>query len=147
MDWPVVGHELASRTLRRAIDTGRIGHAYLLVGPPQVGKTTLARAAAQTLFCNGKLRPCGQCASCVKMQKNVHPDLLVVRPDAKTDNHSIDDVREVQRRSALKPVEAPYKVFILRRFERAQGPAANALLKTLEEPPANVVLFVTLVAA
>ena len=142
MDWPVVGHEWAVELLQRAVATGQLSHAYLLSGPPQVGKTTLARACAQALLCTAEEPPCGQCTACRKVQQSTHPDLLIVVPQRA--NLLIDQVREVQRQAALSPMEARYKVFILRQIERATAPAANALLKTLEEPPPHVVLFLTL---
>jgi len=142
--WPVVGHELASSSLRRAIDSGQLSHAYLLVGPPQVGKTTLARAVAQSLFCASDSSPCGSCSGCTKMRKSIHPDFLMLEPDPKTDNFLIEDIREAQRWAALTPMESLYKVIVLRRFETATAPAGNALLKTLEEPAGHVVVFVTL---
>jgi len=142
MEWPVVGHEWAVKLLQQALATGQLSHAYLLSGPPQVGKTTLARACAQALLCTGGEPPCGQCLACRKVQRGSHPDLYVVVPQ--TNNLLIDQVRELQRQAALSPVEARHKVFILRRIEQATAPAANALLKTLEEPAAHVVLFLTL---
>ncbi len=142
MNWPVVGHEWAVELLQRALATGQLSHAYLLSGPPQVGKTTLARACAQALLCTAEEPPCGQCTACRKVQQSTHPDLLIVVPQRA--NLLIDQVREVQRQAALSPMEARYKVFILRQIERATAPAANALLKTLEEPPPHVVLFLTL---
>ncbi|MBC8448134.1 MAG: DNA polymerase III subunit delta' [Chloroflexi bacterium] len=142
MEWPVVGHEWAVKLLQQALATGQLSHAYLLSGPPQVGKTTLARACAQALLCTGEEPPCGQCLACRKVQRTIHPDLFIVAPQ--TNNLLIDQVRELQRQAALSPVEARHKVFILRQMEQATTPAANALLKTLEEPPAPVVLFLTL---
>lgn len=142
MEWPVVGHEWAVELLQRAVATGQLSHAYLLTGPPQVGKTTLARACAQALLCTAEDPPCGQCTACRKVQQSTHPDLHIIVPQRA--NLLIDQVRELQRQAALSPVEARYKVFILRQIERATAPAANALLKTLEEPPPHVVLFLTL---
>ena len=142
MNWPVVGHEWAVELLQRALATGQLSHAYLLSGPPQVGKTTLARACAQALLCTAEEPPCGQCTACRKVRQSIHPDLQIITPQRT--NLLIDQVRELQRQAALSPMEARYKVFILREIERATAPAANALLKTLEEPPSHVVLFLTL---
>jgi len=142
VNWPVIGHELAVELLQRALATGQVSHAYLLSGPPQVGKTTLARACAQALLCTDAEPPCGECSGCRKVQQGIHPDLRIIAP--RTSNLLIDQVRELRRQAALTPVEAYHKVFILRRIEQATAPAANALLKTLEEPPAHVVIFLTL---
>jgi DNA polymerase-3 subunit delta' len=140
--WPVIGHDQAVQTLRTALAEDHMSHAYLLSGPPQVGKTTLARAAAQALFCVEARRPCGVCLGCRKVARNLHPDLQVVTPQ--TSKLLIDQVRELQRQAALSPVEARHKVFVIRHIESATDDAANALLKTLEEPPPPVVLFLTL---
>jgi len=142
MNWPVVGHELAVRLLQQAVSSARLSHAYLLSGPPLVGRTTLARACAQALLCTEDNAPCGACRACRNVRDGVHPDLRIVEP--RTANLLIEQVRELQHQAALSPMEAPYKVFILRRIEQATTAAANALLKTLEEPPAHVVLFLTL---
>jgi len=142
--WPVIGHDQAVQTLRTAAAQGCLSHAYLISGPPQVGKATLARAAAKAIFCTDDERPCGVCLSCRKVEHGTHPDLVVVTPQ--TSKLLIDQVREVQRQAALSPVEASHKVFIIRQIEAATDDAANALLKTLEEPPAPVVLFLTLTA-
>jgi DNA polymerase-3 subunit delta' len=142
MDWPVVGHEFAVELLQQAVTAGQLSHAYLLSGPPQVGKTTLARACAMARLCASSDPPCGECLACRRTQRAVHPDLHIIRP--RTTNLLIDQVRELQRQAFLSPVEAQHKIFILERIEQATPPAANALLKTLEEPPEHVVLFLTL---
>jgi len=142
MSWPVVGHELAVELLQKATASGQLSHAYLLSGPPQVGKTTLARACAQALLCPDGDPPCGTCAACQRIQRGTHPDVHIIVP--RTASLLIDQVRELQHQAALSPVEAARKVFIVRQIETATAEAANALLKTLEEPPSHVVLFVTL---
>ena len=142
MNWPVVGHELAVKLLQQAVASRRLSHAYLLSGPPLIGRTTLARACAQALLCTEDNAPCGACRACRNVLAGVHPDLHIVEP--RTANLLIEQVRDLQHQAALSPVEAPYKVFILRTIEQATTAAANALLKTLEEPPAHVVLFLTL---
>jgi len=142
MRWPVVGHELAVRLLQQAVASGQLSHAYLLSGPPLVGRTTLARACAQALLCTEDDAPCGACRACRNVREGVHPDLHIIEP--RTTNLLIEQVRDLQHQAALSPLEAPYKVFILRRIEQATTAAANALLKTLEEPPPHVVLFLTL---
>lgn len=141
-DWPVVGHELAVHNLQRAMVTDHLSHAYLLSGPPQVGKTTLARAAAQALFCTSDRPPCGACTACQKVLSDIHPDLFVVAPQPTS--ILIEQIRELQRQAALSPMEGTRKIFIVRRIEAATPEAANCMLKTLEEPPAHAVLFLTL---
>lgn len=137
--WPVVGHEWAVNQLRRAIDERRLGHAYLITGPARIGKATLARALAMAINCTGERRPCGACRACVRIAADSHADVRVVAPEG--DRLKIDQIRDLQRELALSPLEARSRVAILEDFERATPEAMNALLKTLEEPPSNVVLI------
>ena len=138
--WPVVGHAWAVAQLARAIDEDRLGHAYLITGPAQIGKATLARAMAMAINCVGEARPCGVCRPCVRIATNTHADVRVVAPEG--ERLKIDQIRELQRELSLSPVEARKRVAILDDFDRATIEAANALLKTLEEPPSSVVLVV-----
>lgn len=141
--WPVVGHEWAVEQLDRAIRHGRMRHAYLITGPAQIGKTTLARAFASALNCTGDAPPCGECRACKLIARQSHPDLTIVEAEYEGGTLKIDQVRELQQTLALRPYEARYRVAILRRFHEANPAAANALLKTLEEPSPDVVLILT----
>ncbi len=138
--WPVVGHAWAVAQLARAIDEDRLSHAYLITGPAQIGKATLARAMAMAINCVGEARPCGACRPCVRIATNTHADVRVVAPEG--ERLKIDQIRELQRELSLSPVEARKRVAILDDFDRATIEAMNALLKTLEEPPSSVVLVV-----
>jgi len=140
--WPVVGHEWAVGLLQQAIRSGRLSHAYLFAGPPHVGKTTLARAFAQALECEqGSDSPCGACSACRRVADGRYPDVQVI--SAEKNAIQIDRVRALQSDAALAPLEGRYKLFIVREIERATLPAANALLKTLEEPPPQVLVVLT----
>lgn len=135
----VVGHGPAVRRLARQWAEGRITHAYLFTGPPQVGRRTLAWAWGMALLCAAPEPPCGACRSCRRMQEGHHPDALLIAPEGSS--LKIDQVREVQRALARTPVEGPYRVVVFDGAEQMTTEAANALLKTLEEPPSYAVLM------
>jgi len=141
--WQVVGHNRAVRLLQNSIDANRVSHAYLLSGPRHVGKFTLAREFAKALNCPEPDRPCGQCRSCRKIDRGVHPDVQAVDLEEGSKNISIDAVRRLQEGVALRPAEGRTKVYLLREVERLSEAAANSLLKTLEEPPPSVVMVLT----
>jgi DNA polymerase-3 subunit delta' len=144
--WPIIGHEWAVNLLAQTVASDRLSHAYLFTGPAQIGKTALARAFAQAILCereNGE--PCrgseGACRTCQRIAQGRYPDLQVIAAEKNT--IQIDQVRVLQSDAALSPLEGQYKIFIIREIERATPPAANALLKTLEEPPPHVILLLT----
>ena len=143
MAWNIVGHDWAVALLHSSLAADRVAHAYLLTGPPQVGKTTLALALAQALNCTDPDPPCGQCPSCRKITRNTHPDVQVILGEGAGESIKIEQIRALRREAILAPYEGRYRVLILRRVDRASMEAANSLLKTLEEPPAHVVLVLT----
>lgn len=143
--WDIVGHGWAVKSLQRAIVEDSVSHAYLFTGPPSVGKMTLARNLAAALLCEGEeagARPCGDCRPCRLVAAGNHPDVHVIASEHVGANLKIEQVRELAHRLTLTPVEGRRQVAILERFEEATPSAANALLKTLEEPPSYVVLAV-----
>lgn len=138
----IVGHEWAVDLLLNGLAMGRVSHATLIVGPPNIGKTSVACVFAQALNCTGDQPvPCGECLSCRKIVSGNHPDVRIL--DAPHQTLKISEVRDLQRELALSPHEGRWRVAVLSGFERATLEAANALLKTLEEPPAQVVLVLT----
>lgn len=145
--WGVIGHDWAVTLLRQRLQAGRAAHAYLFTGPPQVGKTSLALSLAQALNCLGAHPPCGSCRACRKIAQGAHPDVQVIVGQGAGDSIKIEQVRTLQREAVLAPYEGRRRVFILRRVDLASLEAANSLLKTLEEPPAHVVLILTAVDA
>lgn len=146
----VLGQERAVERLRRAWHGERLAQAYCFTGPDGVGKRTTALALAQAVECREPRAgeapdACGRCPACRKVAMGEHPDVSLVRPTDKT-VITIEQVREVAARAALKPYEGTVKVWILDPADQMQEPAANALLKTLEEPLGRS-LFVLLTPA
>ncbi len=140
--WPIVGHEWAVTLLEQSITHRRLSHAYLFTGPAQVGKATLARAFAQALCCErADEKPCGACRTCQRIAQGRYPDVQYIQPARNA--LQIDQVRALQADAALSPLEGRYRIFIVREIEQATLPAANAFLKTLEEPPPQVILLLT----
>jgi DNA polymerase-3 subunit delta' len=149
--WQLVGQDRAVALLKRKLEQGSVTHAYLLVGPPHVGKMTLALELAKALNCEAPEPPCGECDSCRKVASGKHADVQVIGLDSGNANDkpqaeiSIDQVREMQHSASLPPFEGSHKVFIIDGAELMSHEAANCLLKTLEEPSEGVV-FVLLTA-
>jgi DNA polymerase-3 subunit delta' len=146
MNWDMLGHGWAVHMLQEHVAQDKLRHAYLITGPEGVGKRTLALRLAQTINCTqppslGK--PCGACANCRRIEKMQHPDLNIVQSEQVGGTLKVDQIRELQHDLSLSPYEARYRVAILLRFEEAHPSAANALLKTLEEPGPQVILVLT----
>ncbi len=146
-EWPVFGHRWAVKQLQHAIETSEVPHALLITGPESVGKHTLARQLVAAMLCRAELeeRPCGQCLSCRKLVSGNHPDYLEIMSSDRTAHLRIEQIREVERFLSLTPNESPCKIALVGDFERTTIGAANALLKTLEEPPtyAHLILLAT----
>jgi DNA polymerase-3 subunit delta' len=139
--WPIIGHEWAVELLARSIENQRLSHAYLFVGPAQVGKRTLAKAFTQAILCGAEETPCAECRACHLVDTERHPDVYVIGPDR--GSIKIDMIRNMQHSVALSPVEGRHRICLISQFDRATPSAANALLKTLEEPPSTVILLLT----
>lgn len=150
MAWDVIGHGWAVSLLQRHLATGQVRHAYLLVGPPGVGKRTLALRLTQALMCEAPAAGgefCSNCRGCRGVEAETHPDLHVIgRLEGKSEI-AIEQIRELQHQLSLSPREARRRVALLADFQEASDSASNALLKTLEEPAGDAVLLVTAVAA
>ncbi|HZW28365.1 MAG TPA: DNA polymerase III subunit gamma/tau [Trueperaceae bacterium] len=134
----VVGQEHVKDVLGSAVARGLTGHAYLFSGPRGVGKTTTARLLAMAVNCDRedpRERPCGQCESCRLVREGSHPDVMEL--DAAS-NNSVDDVRALREQVGLASLRGGTRVWILDEAHMLSRPAANALLKTLEEPPAGL---------
>ncbi|MBF0415682.1 MAG: DNA polymerase III subunit delta' [Magnetococcales bacterium] len=143
----IVGHREIVRGLQAGLQAGNLSHAYLFTGPEGVGKATVARALAQALLCQDTQRVsatvtgCLRCPSCHKVAMRCHPDLIVVEMAEKKTRIAVDQIRELARFLSLTPMESPWKVAIIDDAASMNPAAANALLKTLEEPPAQSILI------
>ena len=123
----------------KAIVKGKGSHAYLLEGPDGIGKKSFAMAAACTMLCTAQEKPCFACAACRKVLEGVHPDVHIIKPEKNI--FKVDLVRQVISTVYETPYEGGAKIYVIQDFHLANEQAQNALLKTLEEPPASVVFF------
>jgi DNA polymerase III subunit delta' len=136
--------------LQKSLERGRLGHGYLFSGDSLEPMTAMAKALAKTLNCQSPSRKsetglaiesCDRCSSCRRIEQDLHPDVQWVRPESKTRIIAIDQVRELIQSVNLKPTEAAYKVGVIVCADRMKTEAANAFLKTLEEPPSRSILI------
>ena len=145
----IEGQPRAVGLLRRALEGGRVAHAYAFVGPAGSGRTATALAFARALLCEAGT-DCGRCRGCRLASEVKHPDLHVIVPTPPESNPKgarairIGAVRELERQAALRPVTGRHKVFVLDDADRMTGESPQAILKTLEEPPAQTVLILIL---
>ncbi len=139
----ICGHEKPIAILRRALASGRIAHAYLFRGMDGIGKRTVAETFAKALNCSRmEDDACGDCPSCRKYDSGNHPDAVTVCPTGPFIR--IGDIRSLQDQMGFRPLEGGRRVFLILEADRMNEPAANALLKTLEEPsPRNHLILVT----
>ena len=138
----IVGHEQIIEHLKTAIEMGKVSHAYILNGPDLSGKMMIAEAFARALLCE-KQDPdgCGKCRSCRQSDDHNNPDIIYVKHD-KQNTISVDDIRtQLNNDIVIKPYSNQYKIYIVDEAEKMNQQAQNALLKTIEEPPAYAVIM------
>ena len=137
----ITGHQQQKNILLRALSSQRVAHAYLFEGPDGIGKRMMALAFARALFCqNGT--GCGECPACLKVASHNHPDIHLL--EANGEALKIAQIRSLQQELSLRPLEGKYKVCLIDGAENFTTGAANALLKTLEEPrPGTLIILLT----
>lgn len=146
MTWDIRGQEWAEQLLRGHIQRKDVHHAYLFAGPQGLGRRSLALRYAQALNCPTPLspgEPCRTCRVCTQTARMQHIDLSVVQAEREGGSLKVEQIRDLQQSLSLTPYEASYRVALLLRFEEANANSQNALLKTLEEAPARVILLLT----
>ena len=138
----VLGHEQTIAHMKSAIEANKVSHAYLLAGEKGSGKKMLAGIFARTLQCEAHgSEPCGKCHSCIQAESGNQPDIIYVTHE-KPGSISVDDIRgQVNGDIQIKPYSSPYKIYIIDEAEKLTQQAQNALLKTIEEPPAYAVIL------
>jgi DNA polymerase-3 subunit gamma/tau len=136
----VVGQDHIIKTLTSALKTDKVAHAYLFAGPRGVGKTSVARILAKAVNCldNSSFEPCNKCDSCLEIMEGRAMDLIEI--DAAS-NRGVEEARELRERTRFGPTHSKYKVFVIDEAHQLTKDAFNALLKTLEEPPAHAIFI------
>ncbi|GAX06473.1 DNA polymerase III subunit gamma/tau [Secundilactobacillus pentosiphilus] len=136
----VIGQKLITQTLKNAVKTKQISHAYLFAGPRGTGKTSMAKIFAKAVNCQHQEdgEPCNKCETCTAITKGTMNDVIEI--DAAS-NNGVEEIRDIRDKVKYAPTEADYKVYIIDEVHMLSTGAFNALLKTLEEPPANVIFI------
>lgn len=158
--WPIWGNTATTLAVRHALATGALGHAYLITGPPGVGRKTLAQALAMAVNCEriepgvtpeAETAPCGLCRSCRHITRGIHPDVRVIslatqaaeaeRKGTRNASITIDTIRDLKDEAYQRPNEGRKRVYLLAEAEALNDSSVSALLKVLEEPPPHVLFL------
>lgn len=134
----LIGQQRAIEFLRGSVESGRVGHAYLFVGPAGAGKKTAAKAFACAVLCDDN--GCGSCRACYRIKHGYHPDVHVIAPEGAA-AYMVGQIRPIIHDVVMRPVEGNRKVYIFESADLMNDATANAFLKTLEEPPADVLII------
>lgn len=138
----IIGHDVIKKHLKKAIESKKVSHAYIIAGETGMGRKSLANAFALTLLCEkGQNDPCMECHACKQVLSGNHPDFIYVNYK-KASSIGVDDIREqIQNSLMIKPYSSYYKVYVLDEAEKMTIQAQNALLKTIEEPPPYAIIL------
>lgn len=146
MNWNLIGNKWAEEILQNHLINANLRHAYLFTGAEGVGRDVLAVSFAKAINCSKPPEAgafCDECRNCVQIEKRQHPDFQIVERQGNSKRILVDQIRSLQRALSLSPYQADYRIILFRDFEDALPSAANALLKTLEEPNSRVILLFT----
>ena len=137
----IIGNEKNKELLKKAVETKNLLHSYLFIGEEGIGKSLFATEFAQMVLCEDEeKKPCNHCKSCIQFMGESHPDFMVIEPE-EGKAVKIEQIRFLQEKIAEKPVTSSKKVYIISNAETMTRESANALLKTLEEPPEYAILI------
>lgn len=136
--WDIIGHQKQLQEFERDIETGNVAHAYLVAGPSQVGKFTTMKRLAHMLQCEQRF--CRHCSTCLEIAKGYHSDTIEIADDG--ESIKIEAMREVLNKISTT-AQSPHKIILIKNIERMTPESANALLKTLEDPPSKVKFLFT----
>jgi len=131
----------AIQNLKHAFESGRLAHSYIIVGSPRDEGRTVAEKVLGLIFCTGQKKPCGECKSCQEIGSHKHPDVLWVEPQKKSRKISIEQIRDLQKQVFQTSFFGGWKALVLVGADRMGDQAANAFLKTLEEPPRRCIFL------
>lgn len=145
-NWDLIGHQWARDLLKNQIKTKRLRHAYLFLGPDGIGRRDITIAFAKAINCHQPNSPgeyCNQCRVCLQIDRAQHPDYFLIQHAEGDRGIKVSAIRELQHSLALAPYDAEYRIATILNFQDATDSAANALLKTLEEPAPKVILLLS----
>jgi DNA polymerase-3 subunit delta' len=138
-NWKIIGHKKQLELIENDIKNNTLAHAYLFAGPKSIGKFSIAKMFVNILQCPNNL--CHECSTCIQIQKGTHPDTVILKSDIE-ESIKIEEIREIIAHLQMTK-QSRYKILLIKKAERLTLEAANCLLKTLEEPPADTIIIMT----
>lgn len=135
----IIGNDKVKETLKQSLNNQKVSHSYMFIGTEGIGKKLIAKEFAKSLLCQNQTDCKSKCKSCIEFESNNHPDFIIIEPEGNT--LKIDQIRELQKKVAEKPIISERKVYIINDSDKMTQEAQNCLLKTLEEPPEFVIII------